>query len=164
MATVYPPEPVDRMNSCLRPRVKISSAMATPWLKITSPPSRATTVGRLRRDQLRLATRSRARPAALPVSLPVGGACVWNWQPRRVGDPSPRQAFAAPPSRLGAGHFILADGGPDPLRRQRRFGGGDLRYAAQDRFLTIFGEPEGVGLRATLLAIAHDDRLATLTD
>ena len=42
--------------------------------------------------------------------------------------------------------------------------GGDLRYAAQDRFLTIFGEPEGAGLRATLLAIAHDNRLATLTD
>ena len=33
------------MNSYLRPRVKISSAMATPLLKVTSPPSRATTVG-----------------------------------------------------------------------------------------------------------------------
>jgi DNA-binding MarR family transcriptional regulator len=34
--------------------------------------------------------------------------------------------------------------------------------AAQDRFLTIFGEPEAASLRTTLLGIAHDDRLATL--
>ena len=71
------------------------------------------------------------------------------------------------------GLIALLEGQTD--RRQRRVvltahGQAKLRQAvplwnaAQNRFLTIFGEPEGTGLRATLLAIAHDDRLATLTD
>ena len=71
------------------------------------------------------------------------------------------------------GLIALLEGQTD--RRQRRVvltaqGQAKLRQevplwnAAQNLFLTIFGEPEGVGLRATLLAIAHDNRLATLTD
>jgi DNA-binding MarR family transcriptional regulator len=35
---------------------------------------------------------------------------------------------------------------------------------AQDRFNDVFGESEAAKLRATLLRIARDERLATLTD
>jgi DNA-binding MarR family transcriptional regulator len=39
-----------------------------------------------------------------------------------------------------------------------------LWEAAQKRFEDVFGEPEAAKLRATLLSIAHDDRLARLKD
>jgi DNA-binding MarR family transcriptional regulator len=39
-----------------------------------------------------------------------------------------------------------------------------LWQVAQDRFLEVFGRPDGLRLRATLLRIANDDRLGTLKD
>ena len=39
-----------------------------------------------------------------------------------------------------------------------------LWQMAQDRFFEVFGGPEVTILRATLLRIAHDERLATLKD
>jgi hypothetical protein len=36
--------------------------------------------------------------------------------------------------------------------------------SAQDRFNDVFGESAAAKLRATLLRIARDERLATLTD
>jgi DNA-binding MarR family transcriptional regulator len=39
-----------------------------------------------------------------------------------------------------------------------------LWQMAQDRFHEVFGKAEGERLRATLLGIAHDERLATFTD
>jgi len=39
-----------------------------------------------------------------------------------------------------------------------------LWEVAQKRFEDVFGEPEAAKLRATLLSIAHDDRLARLKD
>jgi len=41
---------------------------------------------------------------------------------------------------------------------------GPLWRSAQTRFDTVFGEAESKDLRATLLAIAHDERLASLID
>jgi DNA-binding MarR family transcriptional regulator len=37
-------------------------------------------------------------------------------------------------------------------------------HTAQDRFEQVFGRTEAAALRATLLRIAHDDRLSTLKD
>jgi DNA-binding MarR family transcriptional regulator len=39
-----------------------------------------------------------------------------------------------------------------------------LWQTAQDRFVAVFGESEAESLRATLLRIAYDERLATLKD
>jgi DNA-binding MarR family transcriptional regulator len=39
-----------------------------------------------------------------------------------------------------------------------------LWQTAQDRFVKVFGESEAESLRATLLRIAYDERLATLKD
>jgi DNA-binding MarR family transcriptional regulator len=39
-----------------------------------------------------------------------------------------------------------------------------LWQVAQARFLDVFGRPDGLRLRATLLRIANDDRLAALKD
>jgi DNA-binding MarR family transcriptional regulator len=39
-----------------------------------------------------------------------------------------------------------------------------LWQRAQDRFHRVYGQPEALALRATLLGIAYDERLATLKD
>jgi DNA-binding MarR family transcriptional regulator len=65
--------------------------------------------------------------------------------------------------------------GDEEDRRRRRValsikGKGKFREAkmlwqtAQDRFLEVFGRPEGMRLRATLLGIANDERLAQIKD
>ena len=56
-------------------------------------------------------------------------------------------------------HVVLTPMGKAKLRDALR-----LRQRAQDRFVEVFGETEAARLRATLLSIAYDDRLATLKD
>jgi DNA-binding MarR family transcriptional regulator len=54
-------------------------------------------------------------------------------------------------------HVALTSQGEAKFREAKK-----LWQTAQDRFLEVFGGPEGTKLRATLLRIAHDERLATL--
>ena len=71
------------------------------------------------------------------------------------------------------GLIVLIEGEED--RRRRHVGltsQGEAKFReakqlwqmAQDRFSEVFGGPEVTILRATLLRIAHDERLATLKD
>jgi DNA-binding MarR family transcriptional regulator len=71
------------------------------------------------------------------------------------------------------GFIALIEGGEDRRRRHVRLtsqGEAKFREAirlwqkAQDRFLEVFGTAEAARLRATLLGIAYDERLATLKD
>jgi DNA-binding MarR family transcriptional regulator len=56
-------------------------------------------------------------------------------------------------------HVALTSDGKAKFREAKK-----LWQVAQDRFLDVFGRPEGRRLRATLLGIANDERLATLQD
>jgi DNA-binding MarR family transcriptional regulator len=56
-------------------------------------------------------------------------------------------------------HVVLTPMGKAKLRDAFR-----LWQRAQDRFFEVFGETEAASLRATLLSIAYDERLATLKD
>ena len=71
------------------------------------------------------------------------------------------------------GFIVLREGSTD--RRQRHIAltskgkrkwreGLRLWQVAQDRFEHVFGRSEAAALRATLLGIAHDERLASLKD
>jgi DNA-binding MarR family transcriptional regulator len=56
-------------------------------------------------------------------------------------------------------HVALTSHGEAKFREAKK-----LWQMAQDRFLEVFGRPEGLRLRATLLGIAYDERLAILKD
>ena len=56
-------------------------------------------------------------------------------------------------------NIVLTSRGTAKYREAKK-----LWQLAQDRFLEVFGRPQGVRLRATLLRIANDDRLAMLND
>lgn len=56
-------------------------------------------------------------------------------------------------------HVSMTPQGKAKFREAKR-----LWQTAQDRFNAVFGETEAAKLRATLLGIAHDERLATLED
>jgi DNA-binding MarR family transcriptional regulator len=56
-------------------------------------------------------------------------------------------------------HVVLTAKGKAKFREATR-----LWEQAQDRFSEVFGEPAAAKLRATLLSIAYDDRLAALGD
>jgi DNA-binding MarR family transcriptional regulator len=56
-------------------------------------------------------------------------------------------------------HVLLTPVGKAKVRDALR-----LWQRAQDRFVEVFGEAEAASLRATLLSIAYDERLATLKD
>jgi DNA-binding MarR family transcriptional regulator len=56
-------------------------------------------------------------------------------------------------------HVIMTARGRVKLREARR-----LWKTAQDRFAEVFGAGKAARLRATLLEIAHDERLAMLPD
>ena len=70
--------------------------------------------------------------------------------------------------------FITLQGGEEdrrrrhvkltPLGRAKLAEASPLWRSAQTRFDAVFGKAASRDLRATLLAIAHDERLATLTD
>lgn len=56
-------------------------------------------------------------------------------------------------------HVVMTPQGKARFREAKR-----LWQTAQDRFNAVFGEAEAAKLRATLLGIAHNERLATLKD
>lgn len=56
-------------------------------------------------------------------------------------------------------HVVLTAKGKAKFREARR-----LWQRAQDRFSAVFGESAAAKLRATMLSIAYDDRLAALGD
>jgi DNA-binding MarR family transcriptional regulator len=56
-------------------------------------------------------------------------------------------------------HVVMTPQGKAKFKEARR-----LWQTAQDRFNEVFGQSQATGLRATLLAIAYDERLATLRD
>ncbi len=56
-------------------------------------------------------------------------------------------------------HIVLTSKGKTKCREALR-----LWQAAQERFEQVFGQPEAATLRATLLRIAHHERLTSLQD
>jgi DNA-binding MarR family transcriptional regulator len=56
-------------------------------------------------------------------------------------------------------HVVMTPRGKARFREARR-----LWQSAQNRFADVFGRAQAAKLRATLLAIAYDERLATLRD
>jgi DNA-binding MarR family transcriptional regulator len=56
-------------------------------------------------------------------------------------------------------HVALTSQGEEKFREAKK-----LWQMAQERFLEVFGRTEGLRLRATLLGIANEERLATLKD
>jgi DNA-binding MarR family transcriptional regulator len=56
-------------------------------------------------------------------------------------------------------YVVMTPQGKAKFKEARR-----LWQTAQDRFNQVFGQSQATGLRATLLAIAYDERLATLGD
>jgi DNA-binding MarR family transcriptional regulator len=56
-------------------------------------------------------------------------------------------------------HVVMTPQGKAKFKQAKR-----LWQTAQDCFNEVFGQSQAADLRATLLAIAHDERLATLRD